>query len=129
MSRTSRVRNIREHKILMNNISTSLFSRDSFAYEKLRTKRQNKHGCYLLRESHTNYDDFYLDVCMAEDGEPATTFSIVKSTDGLWTFAGLNSQPCSSVRELLITQGNVKHLGIPGFELKECLPSSENGKY
>nr|CAH0112132.1 unnamed protein product [Daphnia galeata] len=98
---------------------------DSFAYNKLRAKRQNKQGSYLLRESHVNYDELYLDVCL-EDGQPSTTFSIIKSADGSWTFTGLDCQPCNSVRELLALQGNEKKLGIPGFELKECLPSSEN---
>ena len=103
-----------------------LIYRDSFAYEKLRAKRQNKHGAYLLRESHISYEELYLDICL-EDGQSATTFAIVKTADGAWTFAGLECQPCSNVRELLAVQGNEKHLGIPGFELKECLPSSENG--
>lgn len=98
---------------------------DSFAYDKLRVKRQNKQGSYLLRESHLSYDELFLDVCL-EDGQPATTFSIIKSADGAWTFAGLECQPCNNVRELLAVQGNEKRLGIPGFELKECLPSSEN---
>ncbi len=68
-----------------------------------------------------------MDICL-EDGQSATTFSIVKSADGGWNFAGLDSQPCANVRELLATQGNERRLGIPGFELKECLPSSENGE-
>lgn len=100
---------------------------DSFAYEKLRTKRQNKHGCFLLRESQFNYDEYFLDICLEEKQLP-TTFSIVRLPDGMWTFAGLDCSPCPSVRELLATYTNgTELLGIPGFELKECLPSSENG--
>lgn len=62
-----------------------------------------------------------------EDGQPATTFSIAKTVDKRWTFVGLDCQSCSNVRELLAVYGNEKNLGVQGFELKECLPSSENG--
>lgn len=104
----------------------SLMDRDSFAYEKLRSKRNNKQGCYLLRESQSDYDEFRLDVCL-EEGEPATTFTITKSeAEGRWSFAGLECESYSSIRELL-ANCNEANLGIPGFELKECLPASENG--
>lgn len=81
----------------------------------------------MLRESQLNYDEYYLDVCLEEKQLP-TTFSIVRLNDGTWTFAGLESRSCSSVRELLATCANGEVLGIPGFALKECLPSSENGR-
>ncbi|XP_070150583.1 tyrosine-protein kinase hopscotch [Polyergus mexicanus] len=34
-----------------------------FAYAKLREKRANKPGTYILRESETEYDVYYIDVC------------------------------------------------------------------
>lgn len=100
------------------------FCRDSFAYEKLRTKRHNKQGSFLLRESQFHYDELCLDVCL-EEGQPATTFSVAKTPDGRWSLTGLEAEPCASIRELVATYNEAK-LGIPGFELKECLPSSEN---
>ena len=101
------------------------FIRDAFAYEKLRSKRHNKQGCYLLRESQFDYDELCLDLCL-EEGLDATTFSIIKTADGRWHLNGLEAEPCASIRELLATY-NETTLGIPGFDLKECLPSSENG--
>ena len=81
-----------------------------------------------MRESQTNYDEYMLDVCL-EDGQPATTFTIAKSSDGTWGFAGLDCNPSTRVRQLLSTHSNWTDLGIHGFELKECLPSSENGTF
>ena len=116
------------HLIVLNINQTflNIQFRDFFSYEKLRKKRQNKQGCFILRESQTNYDEYLLDVCL-EDGQPATTFTITKSSEGLWSFTGLECNPSSSVRQLLATHSNWTDLGIHGFELKECLPSSENG--
>ena len=99
---------------------------DLFAYEKLRSKRHNKQGSYILRENHYRYDEFCLDVCL-EEGQPATTFSITKSEiDGKWNLTGLELEPCDSIRDVLGNCTEAK-LGIQGFELKDCIPSSENG--
>lgn len=90
----------------------------------MKNKRQNRQGCYLLRESHLNYDEYCLDVCL-EEGEQATTFFIEKSAEGC-TFKGLGGKTYPSIPELLTNHQEVTKK-IPGFDLKECLPPSENG--
>ena len=102
-------------------------NRETFAYEKLKKKRENKQGCYLLRQSCTDYNEYYLDVCL-EDNQPATTFFIEKSDSNNWKFKNFSTQTYSSIQELLINHHPITS-EIPGFELKECIPPSENGLF
>ena len=77
----------------------------------MKNKRQNRQGCYLLRESHLNYDEYCLDVCL-EEGEQATTFFIEKSAEGC-TFKGLGGKTYPSIPELLTNHQEVTKK-IPG---------------
>ena len=38
--------------------------RKEFSYNKLKEKRENRPGCFILRESETEYNVYYLDVCV-----------------------------------------------------------------
>lgn len=43
-----------------------MFFRGEFSYAKLADKRDNKPGCFILRESELKYNIYYIDVCMKE---------------------------------------------------------------
>ena len=100
-------------------------NREPFAYEKLKKKRENKQGCYLLRQSCISYNEYCLDVCL-EESQPPKTFSIEKSSSNYWTFKDFSTQKCQSIQELLINHHQFS-TEIPISGLKECIPPSENG--
>ena len=79
----------------------------------------------MLRESWASYNEYNLDACL-EDGQPATTFVIEKSASDSWKFKSLPGQSYPSLQELLLDHHQTT-FQIPGFELKECIPPSENG--
>ena len=101
----------------------SFHRREEFAYKKLKHKRQNKPGCWVLRQSQSHYDEFHLDVCLNE-GEQVTTFTIEKTPGDRYAFRGFPNRSYSSIRDLL-TKHNEATEGI--LNLKECIPPSENG--
>lgn len=37
-----------------------------FSYAKIEQKRDNKKGCYIMRECELNYDVYYIDVCSTD---------------------------------------------------------------
>lgn len=37
--------------------------RGEFSYAKLEEKCNKKPGCFILRESETSFDNYYIDVC------------------------------------------------------------------
>ena len=47
------------------------FPRGEFSYGKMKEKRSNRPGTYILRESETKYNVFYLDSC-GKDRKPRT---------------------------------------------------------
>ncbi|KAG8222937.1 hypothetical protein J437_LFUL000232 [Ladona fulva] len=93
-----------------------------FSYAKLEEKRNNKPGCYILRESETSYDVYYLDVCTEESSKP-TTYKITKSSDEAWMFSG-NGKSYSSVADFV----NICRKKEGPVLLQECLPPTEYDK-
>ncbi|KAK3911076.1 Tyrosine-protein kinase hopscotch [Frankliniella fusca] len=104
-----------------------------FSYSKLKEKRDNCVGCYLLRESEIEYDTFYLDVCSQISTKEKTkskpkSYAIKadyhKNEEGVkscvFTLTHDNST-YSSIQEL------IKSHRVEGSDiwLKECLPPSE----
>ena len=98
-------------------------NREEFAYSKLKNKRNNKQGCYILRENHASYDELCLDVCLV-DGEPATTFIIDKSAAAGYAVKGFAADKFARLADLL---AHHQTHADGRLHLKECLPSSENG--
>lgn len=104
-----------------------------FSYNKLKEKRDNDAGCYLLRESETEYDTFYLDVCCqisTKEKTKSKTKSYTIKAEHLKDEEGVRSSvfilthdnsSYSSMREL------IKSHRVEGSDiwLKECLPPSE----
>nr|CAD7393039.1 unnamed protein product [Timema cristinae] len=96
-----------------------------FSYAKLEEKRNNTPGCFILRESETRYNTYYLDICTNASAK-LTTYRIDKVTDGEYLFHGDNKtykslgQLVSAYRSLQDEQAFII--------LKECLPPSEYDK-
>lgn len=42
------------------------YLRGEFSYAKLESKRGNRAGCFIIRESESKYNSYYIDVCMKE---------------------------------------------------------------
>ncbi|XP_050456065.1 tyrosine-protein kinase hopscotch [Cataglyphis hispanica] len=89
-----------------------------FAYAKLREKRANKPGTYILRESETEYDVYYIDVCNIA-GKPQS--AKVKQI-------GPNDFRLDSCTQSYTSLGDLissLHDPISSWYLVECLPPSE----
>lgn len=91
--------------------------RKEFSYAKIKKKRANKPGTYILRESDTEYNVYYIDVC-GKDGKVSSRrverhdgnyFSIVGNVDVYKSLPALLQDPVNSLH------------------LEECLPPSEYG--
>lgn len=94
--------------------------RKEFSYAKLKEKRANKTGTYILRESETEYDIYYIDVCGA-DGKISTQkieqiasdeFALLNNTERYKSLGHLTSSFQEPTNALY---------------LAECLPPSEYG--
>lgn len=92
----------------------------SFSYKKLQEKRQNKPGCYILREGW-DYDSYCVDVCIEGQEHPHTLVIERKTSSGIFQIRNDPvSLPFGTIPELLAFYGEQR--GIP---LKECVPPSE----
>ncbi|XP_063222235.1 tyrosine-protein kinase hopscotch [Bacillus rossius redtenbacheri] len=91
-----------------------------FSYAKLEEKRGNQPGCYILRESETKYDVYYLDVCTSSSAKP-TSHRIDRLEDGQYLFCADNKKYDTLPRLVLAYK-------TPHGELQECLPPSEYDK-
>ncbi|XP_059060811.1 tyrosine-protein kinase hopscotch [Achroia grisella] len=87
----------------------------AFSYRKLQVKCSNKHGCYLLRQCHEEYNVFYLDAC--NKNSTPETYKIEFKGHG---YIFLNKEYPSI--ESIISQHKVSKGRI---FLNECLPPSE----
>ncbi|KAM3963253.1 tyrosine-protein kinase hopscotch [Aphomia sociella] len=87
----------------------------AFSYRKLQVKCSNKHGCYLLRQCHEEYNVYYLDVC--NKNRTTETYKI--------EFIGVGykfqNKEYVSIENIIS-----KHKDPKGqIYLNECLPPSE----
>lgn len=93
-----------------------------FSYAKLEEKRSNKPGCFILRESESSYDAYYLDVCIKYLSKPKTyKIEKIKNEDYLFSY---NNEHYTSIPALVSAFRN----GNDNLELLECLPPSEFDK-
>ncbi|XP_037078956.1 tyrosine-protein kinase JAK2-like [Pollicipes pollicipes] len=90
-----------------------------FAHRKLREKRDNEPGTYLLRQDDQLYDVILVDVCQPHCVVPLT-LAIEETSTGTFRCRGEEEQH-DSVQNLL-AQFSVDHL----LQFKECLPPSEH---
>lgn len=104
-----------------------------FSYNKLKEKRENNPGCFLLRESETEYDVYYIDVCCeksTKDKQKSKTKSYKikqehsETGEGVRTSVFILTHDGSSYSSM---QDLIKIHRSEGSEicLKECLPPSE----
>lgn len=58
---------VKKRIIIQNNLRLKDYIKISFSgefsYAKLEEKKQNRRGCYILRESEIKYNVYYIDVC------------------------------------------------------------------
>ncbi|RZF41575.1 hypothetical protein LSTR_LSTR000289 [Laodelphax striatellus] len=89
-----------------------------FSYAKLSEKRNNEEGCFILRESETAYDTYYMDVCTNKSSKP-TSYKIEMKGPEDYIFDGGMSYP--SIKQLIASLRQPDS----SIALKECLPPSE----
>ncbi|XP_043204209.1 tyrosine-protein kinase hopscotch-like [Amphibalanus amphitrite] len=90
-----------------------------FAHQKLREKRNNEPGTYLLRQHSEEYDVILVDVCQPNCEQPLT-IAIDETAGGGFRCPG-EEEEHASIQELL-AQFSTDHL----VQFKECLPPSEH---
>ncbi|XP_023023371.1 tyrosine-protein kinase hopscotch isoform X3 [Leptinotarsa decemlineata] len=90
-----------------------------FSYAKLESKRANRSGCFILRESESRYNDYYIDVCM-KDGFKPKTFKLEKITGDEFIFND-DVTRYKSIKQLMMAY----HDPNGPIYLHECLPPSE----
>ena len=83
-------------------------------------KRANRPGTFILRESETKYNTYYLDYC-GKDSKPRTQ-RIEKIGPGEFILSD-TMQRYRSIHELILDHQSERN---PLF-LKECIPPSEYG--
>ncbi|XP_033221595.1 tyrosine-protein kinase hopscotch isoform X2 [Belonocnema kinseyi] len=92
-----------------------------FSYAKLKAKRANRPGTYILRESETKYNVIYLDVC-GPDGKPRThRIDQMGPTDFILS---------ETINRFTSMAHLIKSHQDPDGQLYlgECLPASESDK-
>ncbi|XP_046997738.1 tyrosine-protein kinase hopscotch [Schistocerca americana] len=93
-----------------------------FSYAKLQEKRNNKAGCFILRESETKYNVYYLDVCTTESLKPKT-YKIEKLGNERYYFSK-DEKEYKSIPQLVAAYRSTSE----GLCLLECIPPSEYDK-
>ncbi|KAJ8678849.1 hypothetical protein QAD02_014636 [Eretmocerus hayati] len=95
-----------------------------FSYSKLEEKRNNRPGTFILRESETKYNTFYLDVC-GKDSKPRTRRIDKLGPDEFALSDTL--QRFRSIAQLISAHQEPRELESSLY-LNECLPPSEYDK-
>nr|CAI5847138.1 unnamed protein product [Callosobruchus analis] len=90
-----------------------------FSYAKLESKRSNKPGCFIIRESESKYNHYYIDVCM-KDGMKPKTFKLEKITGDEFIFND-DLTRYKSIQQLMAAYSDPNG----AIYLQECLPPSE----
>ncbi|XP_030744957.1 tyrosine-protein kinase JAK2 isoform X2 [Sitophilus oryzae] len=90
-----------------------------FSYAKLESKRSNRVGCFIIRESETNYNIYYIDVCMKDSLKPKT-FKLEKIKEEGYIF---NDDPTKykNIHQLMHAYNDQNGT----VYLQECIPPSE----
>nr|XP_022913814.1 tyrosine-protein kinase hopscotch [Onthophagus taurus] len=93
-----------------------------FSYAKLEEKRNNQPGCYIIRESESKYNIYYVDVCLKNSSKPKT-FKLERLGSNEFVFHDdLTKYP--SIPAIVAAYKNEND----AIYLKECLPPSETDK-
>ncbi|XP_046425755.1 tyrosine-protein kinase hopscotch isoform X1 [Neodiprion fabricii] len=92
-----------------------------FSYAKLEEKRSNRPGTFVLRESETKYNVFYLDVC-GKDSKPRTRKIEQLGPDEF--ILSDSVQRYTSLAQLVAAHQDPENQ----LYLRECLPPSEYDK-
>lgn len=107
-------------KILFKYFQNFNYFRGEFSYSKLEDKRSNRPGTFILRESESKYNTFYLDYC-GKDSKPKTRRIEKLGPDD---FALSDSmQRFKSIFQLIVAHKDPENI----LYLNECLPPSEYG--
>lgn len=94
-----------------------------FSYAKLEEKRSNRPGCFILRESETKYNTFYIDVCVKNSLKPKS-YRLEKIGQDEFIFND-DLRRYKSVQQLMAAYNDASS----AIYLQECLPPSEYGKW
>lgn len=89
-----------------------------FAYAKLEQKRDNKPGCFILRECELFYNVYYMDVC--NEVRKIVTYKVEHRGEGHFWFSA-DSRTYESLQELILKHRS-ESSSVP---LLECIPPSE----
>ncbi|KAF5272860.1 hypothetical protein FQR65_LT00456 [Abscondita terminalis] len=93
-----------------------------FSYAKLEDKRNNCPGCFIIRESESKYNVYYIDVCMKDSNKPKT-FKLERLVHDEFIFND-DLRKYKSVHQLIAAYSDPKEY----IYLRECLPPSEYDK-
>lgn len=90
-----------------------------FAYAKLEEKRSNRTGCFIIRESESKYNLYFIDVCMKDNSKPKT-YKLEKISNEEYIFND-DLTRYRTVQQLMDTYNKPNE----AIFLHECLPPSE----
>lgn len=86
-------------------------------------KRNNKTGCFIIRESESNYNEYFIDVCCKDSLKPKT-YKLEKISKGEYIFND-DVTRYQSINQLIAAYNDPNG----DIFLQECLPASEYGKF
>ncbi|KAJ8985905.1 hypothetical protein NQ317_010662 [Molorchus minor] len=90
-----------------------------FSYAKLEAIQGSKAGYFIIRESESNYNHYYIDVCI-KDGVKPKTFKLEKMTDGEFIFND-DLTRYKNIHQLMAAYNDPKG----AIYLHKCVPPSE----
>ncbi|XP_044747142.1 tyrosine-protein kinase hopscotch [Coccinella septempunctata] len=93
-----------------------------FSYAKLEEKRSNRPGSFIIRESETKYNQYFIDICIKNSSKPKT-FKFEKINKDEYIFND-DLTRYKNIQQLILAYNNPNG---PIF-LQECLPPSEYDK-
>ncbi|KAF5274388.1 hypothetical protein FQA39_LY07268 [Lamprigera yunnana] len=93
-----------------------------FSYAKLEEKRCNRPGCFILRESESKHNIYYIDVCLKNSKKPKT-FKLEKLATDEFIFND-DLRRYKNIQQLMAAYNDPKDY----IYLQECLPPSEYDK-
>lgn len=100
--------------------------RKTYAYQKLEKKSNNEMGCYLLRESEVEYDEYYIDILLnpsVQGMDKIHTFRIIKDDNDFFKIEDESLDAFPSIPQLISHLPKKIHVN-----LSRCIPPSEYGK-
>ncbi|XP_066257100.1 tyrosine-protein kinase hopscotch-like [Euwallacea similis] len=94
-----------------------------FSYAKLEVKTNNQAGCYIIRESETSFNSYYIDVCVKDRLSSAPkTFKLTRLANDQYIFND-DLEPYDSLTQLVEAYSQPEG----AIYLKECIYPSEYG--